>query len=66
MIDNPKAEDAGNDNLSIGFRTYDVEKMKADLEAKGDATSPMISPNPRVKFFFVTDPAGVKVQFMKM
>ena len=64
LIDHPKADHAGNDNLSIGFRTYDVVKMKEDLEAKGYETSPMISPNPRVKFFFVTDPAGVRIQFM--
>lgn len=64
IIDNPGGADAGNENLSIGFSTEDVDQMKGDLEAKGITTSPMISPNPHVKFFFVTDPAGVSVQFM--
>ena len=56
--------DADNDNLSIGFKAADVDQMRADLDDKGYAPTPMISPNPYVRFFFVTDPAGVKVQFM--
>lgn len=64
VIHNPDAEDAGNQNLSIGFKTEDVEKKREELVAAGYDVTPMISPMPDVKFFFVTDPAGVKVQFM--
>ena len=55
---------AGNENLSVGFLTEDLEKKREELIADGFKPTPMISPAPNVKFFFVTDPAGVKIQFM--
>ena len=64
VLRNPDAEDAGNQNLSIGFKTEDVEKKREELAAAGYEVTPMISPMPEVKFFFVTDPAGVRVQFI--
>ena len=64
VIRNPEADDSGNQNLSIGFKTDDVEKKREELAAAGYDVTPMISPMPEVKFFFVTDPAGVRVQFI--
>ena len=64
IIGDPEAKDAGNANLSVGFQTDDVETKREELIAAGLDATPMISPNPHVRFFFVTDPAGVKVQFM--
>ena len=64
IIGTPEAENAGNEFLSVGFRTEDVEAKREELLTKGLDVSPMVSPNPQVKFFYVTDPAGVKVQFM--
>ncbi len=64
IIENEKAENSGNENLSIGFQADDVEKKRESLIAAGFEATPMISPMPNVHFFFVTDPAGVKVQFM--
>ena len=55
---------AGNENLSVGFLTEDLEKKREELIADGFELTPMITPAPNVKFFFVTDPAGVKIQFM--
>ena len=55
---------AGNENLSVGFLTEDLEKKREELIADGFVPTPMITPAPNVKFFFVTDPAGVKIQFM--
>ena len=55
---------AGNENLSVGFLTEDIEKKREELIADGYEPTPMITPAPNVKFFFVTDPAGVKIQFM--
>ena len=56
--------ESGNENLSIGFHAEDVEALREELQAKGLKVSPMVSPSPQVKFFYVTDPAGVKVQFI--
>ena len=64
IIGKPDVVDSGNENLSIGFRTDDVETKHKELSDKGIAVSPMINPVPQVKFFFVKDPAGVNVQFM--
>ena len=64
IIETPEAADAGNENLSVGFLTEDVEAKREELLAAGMEVSPMISPAPQVKFFFVKDPAGVNVQFM--
>ena len=54
----------GNEYLSIGFKTENVYTKHRELIAKGQKTSPLISPNSETHFFFIEDPAGVKVQFM--
>ena len=64
IIGTPGAGDAGNQYLSIGFRTDDVFQKREELAAKGLEPTPMVSPAPGVNFFFVKDPAGVTVQFM--
>lgn len=64
IIGEKDAQDAGNGNLSIGFHTVDVDAKYAELKEAGLDVSEMISPNPHVKFFFVKDPAGVKVQLI--
>lgn len=64
IIENPEVENAGGAGLSIGFKTEDVEKKHEDLAAQGFEVSPILSPVPNVRFFFATDPAGVKVQFI--
>lgn len=55
---------AGNEYLSIGFQSDDLVKKREELIADGYDPTPIISPAPNVQFFFVTDPAGVKIQFM--
>jgi lactoylglutathione lyase len=53
-------------DISIGFATESVEGLIAELRAGGvPVISDIISPNPHVAFFFVTDPNGVKVQFLE-
>ena len=50
--------------ISLGFACGDVESYREKLAEEGLNPTPVISPNPAVKFFFVTDPAGVTVQFI--
>ena len=64
IIEKPDSDSAGNENLSIGFKTDDVVAKYKELASKGLSVSEMIRPNPHVKFFFIKDPAGVNVQFM--
>ena len=65
IIRDPEANDSGNENLSIGFATTDAEGLRQDFMERGLDCTRIISPNPHVKFFYVTDPAGVKVQFIE-
>ena len=64
IIEKPGAANAGNENISIGFCSEDVEKKREELILEGYEVTPMIIPMPNVKFFFVKDPAGVTIQFM--
>ncbi len=64
LIGNKEEAYNGTAGLSIGFHVDDVEKYRGELEAKGFSVSPIISPNPAVKFFFVKDPNGIDIQFI--
>ena len=64
IINNPDAENAGNGNLSIGFGTDDPEGKREQMMSEGYEVTPMISPVPGTEFFFVQDPAGVRIQFI--
>ena len=48
--------------VSIGFETEDAQAKWDELKAAGYEVSPMISPAPTIKFFFVKDPDGYSVQ----
>ena len=50
--------------ISMGFHADDVEAKREEILAKGLNPTPIITPNPHVKFFFVEDPNGVTVQFI--
>lgn len=63
LIENKERAYSG-DGISIGFATDDVEAKRNALIAEGYEVTPLISPNPHVKFFFVKDPSGVQVQFI--
>ena len=62
---NPEAADSGNQYISMGFGTEDAAALRDEYISKGLRTTDLISPNPRVRFFYVTDPAGVKIQFVE-
>ena len=65
IIRNAEAKESGNPNLSVGFQTDVFETKIAELTAAGFDPTPVISPAPGVEFFYVKDPAGVRVQFIK-
>ena len=51
--------------LSLGFSVADANAYMYELDSLGIAHSPMVSPNPKTRFFFVTDPDGVQIQFIE-
>lgn len=63
LILNPEAAFQGS-GISVGFRAESVDKEFERLKNLGYAVSDMISPNPKTRFFFVTDPNGLKVQII--
>lgn len=51
--------------LSIGFGVKDIDTEYDRVKALGYEPSGIVSPNPATKFFFVTDPNGVKIQLIE-
>lgn len=58
-IDNP-----GN-GVSIGLEADDLDQLIGVLQENGYKTVGPISPNPKIRFFFVQDPDGYMVQLVK-
>ena len=53
-------------DISIGFEVKSVDKMISDLKEKGiDIHSGPFQPNPDIKFFYLLDPNGLKVQLVE-
>lgn len=63
LIDEPEKAYWGA-GISMGFHVDDVEAKREEILENGYHPTPIITPNPQVKFFFVEDPNGVKVQFI--
>ena len=63
LIDEPEKAYKGS-GISMGFHVEDVDAKREELITKGLEPTPIIAPNPEVKFFFVDDPNGVTVQFI--
>lgn len=61
LIENADAPYTGA-GLSIGFHADDVDAAYERVQRIGLRPSPVISPKPGVKFFFIEDPNGVKIQ----
>lgn len=61
----PREINLGTD-ISLGFEVESVEEKMASLLELGVAIhSGPFSPNPHVKFFYVQDPNGLKIQFVQ-
>ena len=64
IIGAPGAAACNAPDLSIGFKTEDAPALREKLLGLGLECTPMIEPGPGVRFFFLRDPAGLRVQFM--
>lgn len=57
--------DIGND-ISWGFQVDSLENMLALIKERGiHVESGPIEPNPHVRFFFIKDPNGMKIQLVE-
>lgn len=60
-----KAPDIGQD-ISLGFEVTSVEEKMSFVKERGiEIESGPFQPNPHVRFFFVKDPNGVRIQFVE-
>ena len=52
-------------DISLGFEVASLDDTIEMLKKNGIAPGEISQPNPQVKFFFVNDPNGVRVQFVE-
>lgn len=52
------------EGISIGFSCQDLDKQREIFINDGFHPTEFICPNPNVRFFYVDDPSGMKVQFI--
>ncbi len=53
-------------DISLGFEVKSVDEMIAFVKEKGIGIhSGPFQPNPHIKFFYVLDPNGLKIQFVE-
>jgi lactoylglutathione lyase len=53
-------------DISLGFEVDSLDEMITFVKGKGiDVHSGPFQPNPHIKFFYVMDPNGVKIQFVE-
>ena len=65
LIEVPACKGYGGSGISIGFHTNDAAGLREKLLKEGFQASEIESPNPAVRFFFVSDPNGVQIQFVE-
>ena len=65
LIQVPAGNGYCGSGISIGFHTNDAAGLREKLLKDGFQASDIISPNPSVRFFFVPDPNGVQIPFVK-
>jgi lactoylglutathione lyase len=60
-----KAVSIGQD-ISLGFEVNSLDEKLAALKEKGiDIKGGPFQPNPHIKFFYILDPNGLKIQFVE-
>lgn len=60
---NIKKLDAGN-RVTLGFNVESLDEMVQFVKDKGiNIITGPVQPNPRIKYFIIQDPNGVKIQF---
>ena len=64
-VENNNEINIGND-ISLGFEVKSVDEMMNFVKEKGIAIEGgPFQPNPHIKFFYIMDPNGLKIQFVE-
>lgn len=65
LLCKPGRPETVGQGVSVGFAFPDITATGEKLAAAGCQVSPVIQPNPSVKFRFVSDPDGYQVQLVE-
>ncbi len=67
LIENKGKKDVNiGKDISLGFQVENLDEMMKFVEEKGiKIESGPIKPNPKVRFFYILDPNGLKIQFVE-
>lgn len=66
IYDQSKEIDYKNSTISLGFQTKSLEVLIEQFNQKGIVIlAGPIQPNPNLRFFYILDPNGVKIQFIE-
>jgi len=53
-------------DISLGFEVNSLDEIMRDVKEKGiDIHSGPFQPNPHIRFFYIIDPNGLKIQFVE-
>ncbi|MGC4018131.1 MAG: VOC family protein [Muricomes sp.] len=64
LIDDPRKNDVSiGADISLGFEVNSVQEAQEFLRKNNITPGEIQQPSPQVKFFFVSDPNGVTIQF---
>lgn len=59
-------EAGGKEGISLGFEVDSIENMMEFITSKSlKIDSGPFQPNPHIRFFFIKDPDGLKIQFVE-
>ncbi|MDO5690846.1 MAG: VOC family protein [Tissierellia bacterium] len=66
IFDPSRSIAAPGEDISWGFETESLEALQSELQEEGiTPIGDPIQPNPQIRFLFVLDPNGLKVQFVE-
>ncbi len=67
LISAGESKDASiGQDISLGFEVNSVEEKMEFVKQKGkEPITGLLQPNPHVRFFYVLDPNGLKIQFVE-
>ena len=66
IYDESKEIDYKNSTISLRFQTESLEVLIEQFNQKGIAIlAGPIQPNPNLRFFYILDPNGIKIQFIE-
>lgn len=67
LIRNPQRPDVGFDSdISLGFEVGSLDAFAKELEKKSiPIHSGPFQPNPHIRFFYILDPDGLKIQLVE-